>query len=377
MTSPCSPPLKPPIPPPRTPVPQASSIPSPPLPPSPLDFLALPSPPWSQQTAVPPPPPLPPPPAATGPAPPHVFGLEKSQLLKEALEKAGPVPKGREDVKRLLKLHKDRFRGDLRWILFCADLPSLIQEGPQCGLVALWMAGTLLSPPSGVPLERLVQVATERGYTAQGEMFSVADMGRLAQEVLGCQAKLLSGGLGGPNRDLVLQHLVTGHPLLIPYDEDFNHEPCQRKGHKAHWAVSAGVLLGVRAVPSLGYAEDPELPGLFHPVLGTPCQPPSLPEEGSPGAVYLLSKQGKSWHYQLWDYDQVRDSNLQLTDFSPSRATDGRVDRLCHLTRSKEPGPSAAPRTGTLNCASPSSPLLSPGSSSHLPPTSHIGLSDP
>ncbi|XP_063456368.1 actin maturation protease isoform X5 [Pan paniscus] len=242
MTSPCSPPLKPPISPPKTPVPQASSIPSPLLPPSPLDFLALPSPPWSQQTPVPPPPPLPPPPAATGPAPPHVFGLEKSQLLKEAFEKAGPVPKGREDVKRLLKLHKDRFRGDLRWILFCADLPSLIQEGPQCGLVALWMAGTLLSPPSGVPLERLIRVATERGYTAQGEMFSVADMGRLAQEVLGCQAKLLSGGLGGPNRDLVLQHLVTGHPLLIPYDEDFNHEPCQRKGHKAHWAGSCWVF---------------------------------------------------------------------------------------------------------------------------------------
>ncbi|XP_054530134.1 actin maturation protease isoform X9 [Pan troglodytes] len=244
MTSPCSPPLKPPISPPKTPVPQASSIPSPLLPPSPLDFLALPSPPWSQQTPVPPPPPLPPPPAATGPAPLHVFGLEKSQLLKEAFEKAGPVPKGREDVKRLLKLHKDRFRGDLRWILFCADLPSLIQEGPQCGLVALWMAGTLLSPPSGVPLERLIRVATERGYTAQGEMFSVADMGRLAQEVLGCQAKLLSGGLGGPNRDLVLQHLVTGHPLLIPtsYDEDFNHEPCQRKGHKAHWAGSCWVF---------------------------------------------------------------------------------------------------------------------------------------
>ncbi|XP_032104609.1 UPF0692 protein C19orf54 homolog isoform X1 [Sapajus apella] len=325
MTSPSSPPLKSPIPPPRTSVPQASSIPPPPLPTSPLDFLAFPSRPWSQQTPVPPPPPLPPPPAASGPAPPHVFGLEKSQLLKEALEKAGPVPKGREDVKRLLKLHKDRFRGDLQWILFCADLPSLIQEGPQCGLVALWMAGTLLSPPSGVPLERLVQVAMERGYTAQGEMFSVADMGRLAQEVLGCQAKLLSGGLGGPNRDLVLQHLVTGHPLLIPYDEDFNHEPCQRKGYKAHWAVSAGILLGVPAVPGLGYTEDPELPGLFHPVLGAPCQPPSLPEESSPGAVYLLSKQGKSWHYQLWDYDQVRESNLQLTDFSPSRATDGRV----------------------------------------------------
>lgn len=62
----------------------------------------------SLQAPVPPPPPLPPPPPATGFAAPHVFGLEKSQLLKEALERAGPVPKSREDVKRLLKLHKDR-----------------------------------------------------------------------------------------------------------------------------------------------------------------------------------------------------------------------------------------------------------------------------
>ncbi|XP_054436729.1 actin maturation protease isoform X2 [Pteronotus mesoamericanus] len=112
---------------------------------------------------------------------------------------------------------------------------------------------------------------------------------------------------------------------VLCYDEDFNHEPCQRKGHKAHWAVSVGVLLGVQGVPSPGYAEDPELPGLFHPVPSMPRQPPPLPEEGSQGAIYLLSKQGKSWHYQLWDYNQVQDSNLQLIDFSPSRATDGRV----------------------------------------------------
>ncbi|XP_045387904.1 UPF0692 protein C19orf54 homolog isoform X4 [Lemur catta] len=170
MTSPCSP-LKPPIPPPRTPAPQAPIIPPSPLPPSPPDS-PFPPPPWSLQAPIPPPPPPLPPPPAKGAAPPHVFGLEKSRLLKEALEKAGPVPRGKEDVKRLLKLHKDRFRSDLQWILFCADLPSLIQEGPQCGLVALWMAGTLLLPPSGIPLERLVQVAVERGYTAQGEMFS-------------------------------------------------------------------------------------------------------------------------------------------------------------------------------------------------------------
>lgn len=320
MTSLCSAPIESSVPPPRTPAPQPL-IP-PPLLPKPLD-LSFPLTP-SRQTPIPPPP-LPPPPPSLRAAPPHVYGLEKHQLLKEALEKAGPNPKGREDVKRLLKLHKDRFRSDLQWILFCADLPSLIQEGPQCGLVALWMAGALLSPPSGVPLETLVRVAVDRGYTAQGEMFSVADMGRLAQETLGCQTELLRSGLGGPNRDLVLNHLIAGHPLLIPYDEDFNHEPCKRKGHKAHWAVSAGVLLGVQAVPGLGYAEDPELPGLFHPVPSTPCHPPPLPKESTSGAIFLLCKQGKSWHYQLWDYDQVQESNLQLTDFSPSRAADGLV----------------------------------------------------
>uniref|UniRef100_A0A8B9XQ18 Actin maturation protease n=1 Tax=Bos mutus grunniens TaxID=30521 RepID=A0A8B9XQ18_BOSMU len=153
----------------RNPASQALSIPLPPLP---LNLPELAFPPSSFQASVPPPPPLPPPPRTTGFAPPHVFGLEKSQLLKEALERAGPAPGSREDVKRLLKLHKDRFRSDLQWILFCADLPSLIQEGPQCGLVALWMAGTLLAPPGGTPLERLVQVAMERGYTAQGDVLS-------------------------------------------------------------------------------------------------------------------------------------------------------------------------------------------------------------
>ena len=61
---------------------------------------------------------------------------------------------------------------------------------PRCGLVAVWMAGTLLAPPSGTPLERLVQVAMERGYTAQGEMFS----GRLGVE--GCHPDVLQEGTG-------------------------------------------------------------------------------------------------------------------------------------------------------------------------------------
>ncbi|XP_015266103.1 PREDICTED: UPF0692 protein C19orf54 homolog isoform X2 [Gekko japonicus] len=183
------------------------------------------------------------------------------------------------------------------------------------------MAGALLHPPKAVSLEEVVQVALERGYTAQGEMFSASDVAKLAEEVFPCQAELLSGGLEGQNRERILQHLLAGLPLLIPYDEDSNHEPCLRRGYKAHWAVVSGALLGLKGDSRLpACQEDAEMPGLFHAT--PPCAP--LP----PGAVtetYLLSKQGKSCRYQLWDYRRVQESNAQLTDFSPRRAADGKV----------------------------------------------------
>ena len=30
--------------------------------------------------------------------------------------------------------------------------------------------------------------------------------------------------------------------LLVPYDTDFNQEPCLKKGHRAHWALIIGKL---------------------------------------------------------------------------------------------------------------------------------------
>ncbi|KAL8220014.1 UNVERIFIED_CONTAM: hypothetical protein K2H54_037702 [Gekko kuhli] len=262
-----------------------------------------------------------------------------AQLLKAALEQGGPGAE--DDVRELLRRRRASFSEHLKWLIFNHPVPSLIQEGPQCGLVALWMAGALLNPPKAVSLEEVVQVALERGYTAQGEMFSAADVGRLAEEVFPCQAELLSGGLEGQNRERILQHLLAGLPLLIPYpalwlgvyDEDSNHEPCLRRGYKAHWAVVSAfsrkqrpfamtsALLGLKGDSQLpACQEDAEMPGLFHAT--PPCTP--LP----PGAVaetYLLSKQGKSCRYQLWDYRLVQESNAQLTDFSPRRAADGKV----------------------------------------------------
>ncbi|XP_063168546.1 actin maturation protease isoform X2 [Candoia aspera] len=201
------------------------------------------------------------------------------------------------------------------------QLSNLWLPSSRCGLVALWMAGAHLSLPSDVPLERIMQVALERGYTAQGEMFSAADMAKLAEEVFPCETQLLSGGLQGQNHERILQHLGAGFPALIPYDEDYNHEPCLRNGHKAHWAIASGALLGLKSDFQLpACQEDEDILGLFHASHAASAVPLEAVAE-----TYLLSKQGKSCRYQLWKYSQVQESNAQLTGFSPRRATDGKV----------------------------------------------------
>lgn len=42
----------------------------------------------------------------------------------------------------------------------------------RCGLVALWMAAHLVTPVTTISMENIMQMAVNKGYTAQGEMFS-------------------------------------------------------------------------------------------------------------------------------------------------------------------------------------------------------------
>lgn len=42
----------------------------------------------------------------------------------------------------------------------------------RCGLVALWMAAHLVKPSMTISMENIMQMAVNKGYTAQGEMFS-------------------------------------------------------------------------------------------------------------------------------------------------------------------------------------------------------------
>ncbi|KAM8952298.1 actin maturation protease [Pelodytes ibericus] len=258
-----------------------------------------------------PPPPLPPPALAPPPAP----SVVKSKFFKTVADGSDPSAGGCEELKRMIRNRQGRFKEDLKYLLYNNHVPSLIQEGPQCGLVALWMAGKLLALARDVSLENIAAVAVSRGYTAQGEMFSADNMSRLAGEVFDCRCELLSGGMNGENQTRILRHLTAGLPVLIPYDEDFNHEPCQREGHRAHWAVISGVLLGMK---NGSFQADPDTPGLYQP----PSDSSSL-RLAEIKETYLVAKQGKSLRYQLWDYECLSRSNGQLIQFDPKRASDG------------------------------------------------------
>lgn len=221
----------------------------------------------------------------------------------------------------LLSQRESSFRTDLQWILVNTYVPSLIQDGPQCGLVALWMAAQLRQPQINVEMDTVTQTAVDRGYTAQGEMFSAENMVLLVEEVCSCKAELLSGGLRDENAASIIKHLWGRQPVLIPYDEDFNHAPCARGGQRAHWAVASGILLGFdqgslnpqQAVP------DRSLPWLHLPTDACPCPIDSL----QPREVHILAKQGKSLRYQIWSLDCIAESNDQLRMMDPQKENSG------------------------------------------------------
>ncbi|XP_041668788.1 UPF0692 protein C19orf54 homolog [Cheilinus undulatus] len=274
----------------------------------------------------PPPPPAPaccppPPPPAPGPPPPPPASASKKKLYQTIASSRSPVEGNHTEALLLLHQRESSFRKDLQWILVNTYVPSLIQDGPQCGLVALWMSAQLRQPQLSVDMETVVQTALSRGYTAQGEMFSADNMALLAEEVCSCKADLLSGGLSGDNAETIITHLWGGQPVLIPYDEDYNHEPCQRCGHRAHWAAASGVLLGLDqgGVSNEHTQPDSTLPWLqLASDTGSPCPFGAVVKE-----VYILAKQGKSLRYQLWSLDSVAQSNKQLRTMDPQRANDG------------------------------------------------------
>lgn len=118
----------------------------------------------------------------------------------------------------------------------------------RCGLVALAMASQEYTKP--VSVSQLLAEARVRGFTQHGEVYSVDFMGTLAAEYLpDHRPDILVDLQQCP--DTLTHALAHGAMVLIPYDSDFNHAPCLKRGHKAHWALLVGLISSRYVISSL------------------------------------------------------------------------------------------------------------------------------
>jgi hypothetical protein len=83
--------------------------------------------------------------------------------------------------------------------------------------------------------KRLFDVAKDKGWTTQGEMFWADNMGKLANE-FGYKSKVKDNMTLGDIKACVDRH----HPALVAFDVDQVGNPGLYGGKRAHWAVIEG-----------------------------------------------------------------------------------------------------------------------------------------
>ncbi|XP_063977698.1 actin maturation protease [Diachasmimorpha longicaudata] len=167
---------------------------------------------------------------------------------------------------------------------FCQVAP-ILQDGPQCGLVALAMASQEYTKP--VSVVQLLAEARVRGFTQHGEVYSVDFMATLAAEYLpDHRPDILIDLQTCP--DTLTHALANGAMVLIPYDSDFNHSPCLKRGHKAHWTLLVGLI-------------------------------------SSRQGYYVLSRHGRSRHLACWPLRDLIESNGNLEEEGTARHAGGYV----------------------------------------------------
>jgi hypothetical protein len=139
-----------------------------------------------------------------------------------------------------------------------ADVPQRVQQGPTCGLYALAMVMDFWhakDPQNAAPLvrdkdvggkgkhynfppttdERILDYAQESGFTAKGEMFTARQLAKVGAHY---------GYTAAIHEDATLEALYTvldkGRPAVVAFDVDWNGNPGDYGGKRAHYAVIQG-----------------------------------------------------------------------------------------------------------------------------------------
>jgi len=215
------------------------------------------------------------------------------------------------------------------WISKNVSVNSLIQNGPQCGIVALCMALNFLKIECTI--NDLMDKARHLNFTKNGEIFEVNFLYELAK--LGTNAQIVD-----LKRDVdFFEELLKAKLILIPYDCDRNYEPCNKKGIKAHWALITGFLLPIDYEKSVAetfidFNNRPKLSHRFEKKSTGLNFVDSIKEEQIEAMkndfeeneefrnlIYVICRQGKSKNLGVWSLGKLLESNRQLKEINTTK----------------------------------------------------------
>jgi len=168
-----------------------------------------------------------------------------------------------------------------------------------------------------VAVDKVQELAIMKGYSKQGEMFSVDNMAELAHTVLGRETMIANTADLSDNMNLV-DDMESGWVLLVPYDCAHNHSPAMLQGKKAHWALITGFMLAVdnaEDISDIGPHVKEDNINIVEEIVDKKKLAKLLSRPDS--KFLLVARQSKSLVLGLWDKEELISSNnnLKIVEF--------------------------------------------------------------
>ncbi|MCP9262453.1 hypothetical protein DINM_005675 [Dirofilaria immitis] len=183
-------------------------------------------------------------------------------------------------------------------IAFIRNVEPILQNGPQCGLVAIQMVAQAYGLPIR-SMDEVFQYAKQKDTQITVKYFLVcftyapdwlADIAISLWPMLDIVVESI------PSTAKMEQLIQENALLLIPYDCDKNHQPSNREGHNAHWCLIIGFLCPVKELETLTWNT-------------------TIPHTCSK-VTHVFCLHGKSRHLAVWNYSQLIASNFNLHEAS-------------------------------------------------------------